>query len=234
MIVRVEIGLKPDGFDARGAEIVHQAATVGVAVAGAAVQDLVFLSGPSLTAAEIDRVVRTLLLDPVVADAAVVAMPAAYERIPGARIIEVAPRPGVTDSPAESLLAAARELGVAGLEAVATGRRVVLRGVDDAAVDRLARALLANEVVEELVIDGLVEPPFVQGARRDLTVDRIALRGLDDEGLMALSRERRLSLDVVEMRAVQGIFEAEQRDPTDAELEMFAQTWSEHCVHKTF
>ncbi|MCA9941083.1 MAG: hypothetical protein KC418_20730, partial [Anaerolineales bacterium] len=27
---------------------------------------------------------------------------------------------------------------------------------------------------------------------------------------------------------------AEGRDPTDVELEMLAQTWSEHCVHKTF
>ena len=24
------------------------------------------------------------------------------------------------------------------------------------------------------------------------------------------------------------------REPTDIELEMLAQTWSEHCVHKTF
>jgi phosphoribosylformylglycinamidine synthase II len=234
MIVRVEIGLKPEGFDARGAEIVHQAATVGVAVGGAAVRDLVFLGGERLTAAEVERVVRTLLLDPVVADATVVPMPAVFEATPGARIVEVVPRPGVTDSPAESLLAAAATLGVTGLEAVATGRRVVLRGVDDAAVPRLAKALLANEVVEDLVIDGLVEPPFVQGTKRDLTVEVIPLRGLDDEGLMALSRERRLSLDRVEMRAVQALFEAEQRDPTDAELEMFAQTWSEHCVHKTF
>ena len=29
-------------------------------------------------------------------------------------------------------------------------------------------------------------------------------------------------------------FQNEKRDPTDAELEMLAQTWSEHCVHKTF
>ncbi|MEO8393675.1 MAG: phosphoribosylformylglycinamidine synthase subunit PurL, partial [Chloroflexota bacterium] len=29
-------------------------------------------------------------------------------------------------------------------------------------------------------------------------------------------------------------FEAEKRDPSDAELETLAQTWSEHCVHKTF
>ena len=31
-----------------------------------------------------------------------------------------------------------------------------------------------------------------------------------------------------------GALRAEGRPPTDAELETLAQTWSEHCVHKTF
>jgi phosphoribosylformylglycinamidine (FGAM) synthase-like enzyme len=36
------------------------------------------------------------------------------------------------------------------------------------------------------------------------------------------------------MQAVQAYFRLEEREPTDVELEMIAQTWSEHCVHKTF
>ena len=36
------------------------------------------------------------------------------------------------------------------------------------------------------------------------------------------------------MQAIRDYFREEERDPTDAELEMLAQTWSEHCVHKTF
>jgi phosphoribosylformylglycinamidine synthase len=35
------------------------------------------------------------------------------------------------------------------------------------------------------------------------------------------------------MAAVQAHFAAEGRDPTDIELETIAQTWSEHCKHKT-
>ncbi|MHB9032949.1 MAG: phosphoribosylformylglycinamidine synthase subunit PurL, partial [Anaerolineae bacterium] len=49
-----------------------------------------------------------------------------------------------------------------------------------------------------------------------------------------LSRERLLSLDLAEMHAVQAYFQQEGRAPTDVELESIAQTWSEHCVHKTF
>jgi phosphoribosylformylglycinamidine synthase len=36
------------------------------------------------------------------------------------------------------------------------------------------------------------------------------------------------------MQAIQRYFKKEQRDPTDVEFETIAQTWSEHCVHKTF
>ena len=49
-----------------------------------------------------------------------------------------------------------------------------------------------------------------------------------------MSRIRRLSLDLHEMKAIQVYYRDCGREPTDLELEMLAQTWSEHCVHKTF
>jgi len=36
------------------------------------------------------------------------------------------------------------------------------------------------------------------------------------------------------MRAIQDYYRRLGREPRDVELEMIAQTWSEHCVHKTF
>jgi len=39
---------------------------------------------------------------------------------------------------------------------------------------------------------------------------------------------------VAEMETIAGHFSSLRRSPTDAELETLAQTWSEHCVHKTF
>jgi phosphoribosylformylglycinamidine synthase len=36
------------------------------------------------------------------------------------------------------------------------------------------------------------------------------------------------------MQAAKAYFASENRDPTDAELECIAQTWSEHCKHKIF
>ena len=66
------------------------------------------------------------------------------------------------------------------------------------------------------------------------TADVIPIRGLDAAGLAALNGERALSLDPEELLAIQAHFTSEGRPPTDVELEMLAQTWSEHCGHKTF
>jgi len=48
-----------------------------------------------------------------------------------------------------------------------------------------------------------------------------------------LSRDGQMALNLDEMRAVQEHFREQGRDPTDVELETIAQTWSEHCSHKT-
>src|SRR5205823_11864369 len=61
----------------------------------------------------------------------------------------------------------------------------------------------------------------------------VPLRDLDDDGLEQLSRDGQLSLSLDEMRTIQGHFRSLGRDPTDVELETLAQTWSEHCSHKT-
>ncbi|MBT4484046.1 MAG: phosphoribosylformylglycinamidine synthase subunit PurL, partial [Candidatus Latescibacteria bacterium] len=70
----------------------------------------------------------------------------------------------------------------------------------------------------------------VQGVKRI----EVKLPGLGNEELETLSRDRFLSLNLEEMRTLQKYYEDLGRNPTDVELETFAQTWSEHCVHKTF
>lgn len=52
--------------------------------------------------------------------------------------------------------------------------------------------------------------------------------------LMEISRKGLLSLTLEEMKQVQEYCKEKGRNPTDVELETLAQTWSEHCVHKTF
>src|SRR5947207_10316343 len=62
----------------------------------------------------------------------------------------------------------------------------------------------------------------------------IPISGLSGDELLALSKRMKLSLSQEDMLAVQKIFAEEKREPTDVELEVIAQTWSEHCKHRIF
>lgn len=67
-----------------------------------------------------------------------------------------------------------------------------------------------------------------------INVEIVSILDADDERLQQISAEGALSLSLAEMQAIQKYFAHIGRDPTDVELETLAQTWSEHCVHKTF
>ena len=67
-----------------------------------------------------------------------------------------------------------------------------------------------------------------------MKVKQIPILNADVADLMRISREGLLSLNLAEMQAIQTYFTKLERDPTDVELETLAQTWSEHCIHKTF
>ncbi len=57
---------------------------------------------------------------------------------------------------------------------------------------------------------------------------------IGDEELIRISRDRVLSLSLDEMQRLRSYYRKKERPATDIELETFAQTWSEHCCHKTF
>jgi len=65
-------------------------------------------------------------------------------------------------------------------------------------------------------------------------VQVVNLLNASREELKRISDENLLSLNVEEMEAVQNYFKGVGRNPTDVELNTIAQTWSEHCYHKTF
>jgi phosphoribosylformylglycinamidine synthase subunit PurSL len=65
-------------------------------------------------------------------------------------------------------------------------------------------------------------------------VKHVPLLSSEDSKLLEISRKGLLSLNLQEMKAIQSYFDKLGRDPSDVELETIAQTWSEHCKHKTF
>src|SRR6266567_1176502 len=62
----------------------------------------------------------------------------------------------------------------------------------------------------------------------------IPLSEMTEQQLMELSKTGLLALNLDEMRTIQKHYKEQRREPTDVELETLAQTWSEHCSHKTF
>jgi phosphoribosylformylglycinamidine synthase subunit PurSL len=191
---------------------------------------LFFLEG-AFSPTEAEQIARELLTDPVTETFVGGVTP-----IPeGASRIEVTFLPGVTDPVAENLVRSAHLLGITTLERAATGQMYTLSGdYSPQELRRLATEVYSNPVIQRYVINEPISPPFVPYQTKDDTVEIIPIRARDDSALLALSTERRLSLDLNEMRAIRDYYEEMERDPTDAELEMLAQTWSEHCVHKTF
>jgi phosphoribosylformylglycinamidine synthase len=189
-----------------------------------------------------DTLVSTLLLDPVGQWAL-----AADEHLDSATIgsgdeltgdgltvVDVGLRPGVTDREGAELVRAANALGIA-VTAASVGRRYVVHGpLTVAERDQLAADVLHNEVVERWS-PGLLTPAFTDPDAKAPGVDVIAISPLATEAeLEELSRSRRLGLTAHEMAVIRDHFVAGGREPTDAELETLAQTWSEHCSHKTF
>ena len=195
-------------------------------------QDLYFLEG-DLAETDLKRLAAELLSDPV-AQTAEWRIDGTAIAPPNTQVIETARRPGVTDSVAEQIVRAAHELGISAVQRAATGNSYSVGGQLTADELRtLAERLLANSVIQHYQL-GAIEPTYPQTAAASAHVAVIALRNLDDNGLLALSRDRRAALDLAEMSAIRAYFRSEDRDPTDVEFEMIAQTWSEHCVHKTF
>jgi phosphoribosylformylglycinamidine synthase len=138
-------------------------------------------------------------------------------------------KPGVMDSTAQSVLDAAHGLKVP-LEAVRTFRRYYFAPHE---INAAWLRVLANDAIEQVVPGRLSSEHLTVGTPYAFRLTDVPLRELDDAGLVQLSRDGQLSLSLDEMRTIQGHFRELNRDPTDVELETLAQTWSEHCSHKT-
>lgn len=62
----------------------------------------------------------------------------------------------------------------------------------------------------------------------------LRIADLDGDQLLELSQFMKLSLSRDDMLAIQAMYAKWERHPTDVELEVIAQTWSEHCKHRIF
>ena len=147
------------------------------------------------------------------------------------KTIEIAYKPGVMNPEVGSIIKSAHDLGIRPLAADASHEFTffgVLSKKELLAV--IQKAKLFNPTIEHIVS---VEPVTLQIKGTVERTKTIPIRRASDEELLALAKDT-LFLNLDEMKAIQKYFKGVGRDPTDCELEVLAQTWSEHCVHKTF
>ncbi len=223
--------IKPGGAH-RNRALTRQARHLGFPDVTITASELYFLRGDTEPAA-LQRVIGRLIDD--ASGGAARLDGGEISAAPGITTIEVARRAGVTDRVAVQLAESAARSGVK-IEA-ATGSRFEIKGaaaLSEKDLHFLVHNLLCNPVIETWSF-GAVAPGFARAAETESDeVETVPVCGLGPEQLARVNAERSLALDPEEMAVVAAWFGEAGREPTDAELETIAQTWSDHCSHKSF
>jgi phosphoribosylformylglycinamidine synthase len=233
-----EVEIEPKGDDLERDRVHDEYALLTHTRPGGLVQRSArgYLLEGNLDRQQADDLVRELLVDPLVETARLSSL--LHDNGIGSSgdssAITVLLKPGVMDPAALSVVDAARDLGIP-LESVRTFRRYYLG--DASAAGATSRSALKKVLVNDAIEQWIEGHPRLDhlGVRGGYTFQRIvvSLRDRDDAALERLSRDGQLSLSLAEMRAIQNHYRDLGRDPADVELETLAQTWSEHCSHKT-
>lgn len=240
----IDIYPAPGEPDILGRGVASDAADIGLGSGLAVSVGRGFLLQGELTKDQVNRLAHELFADHVVEQSVVAPVgdpilnrpPSMGSRDPAKaslRLVHVLPKPGVMDPVAQSAKNAIEDFGMT-VSAVRTLRKYWVAGCEDEARLRLLTSkLLANDFIEQVVVGPLQLKELQLGSQYEFQLVRVVIRELDEAGLNKLSRDKQLYLTLVEMQTIQRQFREWGRDPTDAELETIAQTWSEHCSHKT-
>ena len=236
MLWEVDIFAAPGLPDVIGVETSADAADLGFSSSLKIGGARGYLVQGDLTREQIELLVSKLLADSVVERATIgaVGAPELDVSLIGAegKVVYVLPKPGVTDVVADAARKAAADYGVFP-DAVRTFKKYWIGGVDDEEIKRLARKALANDAIEQVAYEKLGFETLQVGSSYKFELTVVPIRAMDDAALLKLSKEGQLYLSLAEMQTIQAHFCELNRDPTDVELETVAQTWSEHCSHKT-
>ncbi len=227
---RLEVARAPGRADPRAERLLTEARALGYQLDTARSIRIYLIQAP------IDETAAATLGSALLADHVVNAWTQGVEPAqPKAVTVEVHPLPGVMDPTAHSVRDAAAELLSIDPDTigVSTGWRYDLTGPDAPKAAEIATRLLANPVVNAIHTEPFLPHTLPVGHPAQFRLTHIPIRNLDDDALATLSRDAHLFLSLEEMRTIRDHYQALNREPTDIELETLAQTWSEHCVHKT-
>ena len=229
MVRRVTVRTLPGHADSRGEAVKKDAHDLGVInITNISVSDVYLFEG-DISADEISHIAGELLVDFVTQDYLIDTVPE-----DDGHIVEVTYSHGVMDPVESSLFKAMKDMGISSVIGAKTMKRYVISGdITPSELELVTDKLLVNKIIQHVAKPG--EEPFLHTKPVEgVTRIEVEILGLGDDELVQLSADRFLSLTLEEMKTLRDYYKKLDRNPTDIELETFAQTWSEHCVHKTF
>ena len=148
-----------------------------------------------------------------------------------AKSVEVAYKPGVMNPEVASIIKAGKDLGIKLLAADSSWEYNFFGKIDKKKAEDIIKSLRLYNPLIEYIIENPPKTLLIKGRVGPTTI--VKIRDASDDALLELSKDK-LFLNLEEMKVIQNYFRKIKRDPTDCELETLAQTWSEHCAHKTF
>jgi len=238
MLWEIEIRPAAQGMDREGARVLATCRDFGARSIREVRSARSFLVQGAVDQSAVEAAARSLLADTVVETYSLRPLSGGASKSNGnghaeGTLLNVLYKPGVTDNVASSTLAALADMGLS-VDAVATCRKYWINAdAEKADLEQVAARVLANDAIEHIQWGPLQLETLALGTEYKFELITVPIRGMDDEQLMQLSRDGQLYLNLAEMQTIRQHFVELDRDPTDAELETVAQTWSEHCSHKT-
>ncbi|MCH9653146.1 MAG: phosphoribosylformylglycinamidine synthase subunit PurL [Planctomycetes bacterium] len=234
MLCEVEIKPAENQVDREGARILKECQVLGAHSIRSVLTAHSYLLEGDLDQSDLENIAQSLLSDPIVETFEIRILSGNASASESAeQLLNVLFKPGVTDNVANSAREAIRDLGLS-VENVATCRKYWINSdAKSEEADRMASKVLSNDAIEQVVRGPLRMDSIKLGSEYTFELVTIPIRAMNDQQLETLSREGQLYLNLTEMQTIKKYYVDQAKDPTDIELESVAQTWSEHCSHKT-
>ncbi len=252
---RIYVGMKPHHRDAIGERVRNRIVNdLGIGLISSVRTAAIYTLNGAFAMSELTSLAEGPFSDPIIHDFSInSSFSKTFDWM-----IEVGFRPGVTDNVGRTAKEAVAVLLKKDLPedfSVHTGTQYFLEGnATRAQVERVARELLANELIQTVRVfsqnewleqDTASFPAPVVTDTHEIEPYREVNLNVSDDDLARISKENVLVLSLAEMKAIQAYYQDAERirirseqklpaNPTNIELEILAQTWSEHCKHKIF
>ncbi len=237
MLWHIEVKDKEGIFDAVGEGIQKDILDLGINAVNKVRFIQVYVVRGNLIDSQVKEICEELLVDKIAQDYSVNKPIVTPNANSGEYVVEVTYNPGVMDPSEESILKGIKDLGIQGVMAVKTAKKFFIKGkITPEQLATISDKLLYNKLIQHIVDPNLPRSSYFASANIDYQFKKseVDLLHASDKKLHEISLHGQLFLNLNEMRQIKNYFKSLKRNPTDCELETIAQTWSEHCWHKTF